>query len=161
MKTMKRLAIIALIFTLPLGYLAAQSGTKKATKKKTAAKPKPAPKKAAKEINWFKGNEDAFEDSVAKWKKPGIVYVYIDNGEACPAFYEKVLLDTDVINYVDSNFAACRVNLAYDSPHAMKFNIDDVPSIVLLDRKGHEMDVLTGYQDKKALRKFLKQGLKK
>jgi thioredoxin-related protein len=71
-----------------------------------------------------------------------------------------VLSDTSIVNFIDSNFTAYKLDMEYDSPNATKFMIDGVPAIILFDQKGAEMAVLQGYHDAKEFRKFLKQRLR-
>ena len=56
---------------------------------------------------------------------------------------------------------AYKVNMEFDSHNAIKFDIDGVPDVVLLDKNAASMAVLKGYCDSKEFRKFLKQRLKK
>jgi thioredoxin-related protein len=117
--------------------------------------------KAVKEIHWVQGKEPDFEDSVRKYKKPAFIYIYIDGWEDVAKFNQNVLADTNIINFVDSNFMAYRVNMEFDSHNAIKFAIDGVPDIVLFDKNAAPMAILKGYQEPKEFRKFLKQRLKK
>jgi thioredoxin-related protein len=162
MKIFTRFSFIALLFILPLaltfGQNAKTPAKKKSTAKKNTAK-KLTPVKAAREIKWFKGQETDFEDSIKKWKKPAFLYIYLDNGDASASFEKTVLKDTGIINFVDSNFVAYKLNLEYDSPNAMKYMIDDVPCVILFGRKGQEIDRITGYEGKADVKKFLKKAL--
>jgi thioredoxin-related protein len=159
MKIIKSFTLIVLLFLLPLHTIFAQNSKPKSTKKATSTKPK-EPVKPLREIHWVSGAEPAFEDSANKYHKPAFLYIYIDNGDGCPAFNKTVLLDTNIINFVDSNFMAYKLNLEYDSPNAMKFLIDDVPAVILFDKRNtKEIGKLEGLHDAKEFRKFLMKAL--
>jgi thioredoxin-like negative regulator of GroEL len=157
----KKIAILFFLMALPLSIIIAQNtGKKKSAKKsakKTAVKKKPVPVKKAKEINWFQGTEIDFENEAHKLRKPAILYIFTDNNEVCTSFYKNVLMDTSIINHVDSNFIAYKLNLEYDSPNAMKYDIDDVPAVILLDRNTQKIDKMEGIHSPVEFKKFLKQ----
>jgi len=160
MKIIKRLSFIVLVLLLPAGAINAQTSKSKKPKKTSETK-KTEPLKPAKEIHWITGAEPAFEDSAYKHHKPAILYVYQDEGEASPAFYKTVLSDTNIINYIDSNFMAYKLDLIYDYPNAMKYMLDDVPAVVLLDRKNTKMiDKMEGLHSVAEFKKFLKQAVR-
>ena len=70
-------------------------------------------------------------------------------------------MDTNIINYVDSNFMAYKLNLLYDWPNAMKFGIGDVPAVILFDRKNtKQIDEMEGFHDAREFKKFLRQAVK-
>ena len=150
---MKKLIFTVLLLALPVSLIFAQGAKHSKTKKNV-------PKTPVKEIHWTEGKEPDFEDSVRKNKTPAFIYIYINGWEDVQKFNQNVLADTSIINFVDSNFVAYKVDMEYDSPNAMKFMIEGVPAIILLDQKGTEMAVLQGYHDAKEFRKFLKQRLK-
>lgn len=164
MKKLQQITYVLLMIALPLGTIIAQNGKtkhvkkskhkKEATKKETDLKPGP-------EIKWFQGKEPDFENEAYKKGKPGIVYVYVEDVPECDAFNNKVLRDSDVVKFVDSNFVAYRVNLEYDWPGAMKFDIDGTPSVVLLDKHCKPIDIMQGMREKEDFMKFLKQAVKK
>jgi thioredoxin-related protein len=162
MKRIRKVIVLLVLIALPLTVIVAQNAkksanTKKTSSKKTKPKKKPTALKMPKEIHWVKGSEIDFEDSAHKVRKPAILYIYVDEGDACPAFYNKVLMDTNIINYVDSNFLAYKLNLEYDSPNAMKYDIDDVPAVILFDRNTQKIDKMEGLHSAAEFKKFLKQ----
>src|ERR1700722_3249937 len=129
MNLIKKIFFVILLTISPLSVVLAQNT--KHPKTKTDAI-----KHAIKEIHWAQGKEPDFEDSVRKYKKPAFIYIYIDGWEDVQKFNQNVFADTSIINFVDSNFMAYKVNMEYDSPNATKFNLDGVPDIILLDKKG-------------------------
>ena len=151
---MKKIIFAAFLISLSVTSLFAQKSKREKVKEE-------APKKPVKEIHWIQGTEPDFEDSVRKYKKPAFVYIYIDGWEDVAKFNQNVLADTNIINFVDSNFMAYKVNMEFDSHNAIKFAIDGVPDIVLFDKSAAPMAVLKGYVEPKEFRKFLKQRLKK
>ena len=150
---MKKFIFTVLLLALPASLIFAQGARHSKTKKT-------APQTPVKEIHWVQGTEPDFEDSVRKNKTPALIYIYISGWEDVQKFNRNVLADTSIINFVDSNFTAYKLDMEYDSPNAMKFMIDGVPAIILLDQNGTEMAVLQGYHDAREFRKFLKQRLK-
>jgi len=153
MKIMKKIIFAIILLNLSASSVFAQKNTHSKAKDEV-------PKKPVKEIHWIDGKEPDFEDSVKKYKKPAFVYVYIDGWEDVARFNQNVLADSNIINFVDSNFMAYKVNMEFDMHNAMKFAIDGVPDVILFDKNAAPMAILKGYQDPKEFRKFLKQRLK-
>ena len=116
--------------------------------------------KVPKSINWFNGTQDAFQDSATRWKKPSFIYIFIDTWDACKGFENNVLTDTNVANFVDSNFVTFKINMEFNPNEAMKFMIDEVPAVILFDKSGKEIDRLQGYHGIAEFRKFLKKAVK-
>jgi len=155
MKSKKNIALVILLMALPLSAVFAQKKSKSDKAKDDK------PKTPVKEIHWVQGKEPDFEDSVRKYKKPAFLYIYIDSWEDVVKFNQNVLADTNVINFVDSNFMAYKVNMEFDMHNAIKFAIDGVPDIILLDKNAAPVGILQGYHDAAEFKKFLKQRLGK
>ena len=153
---LRNVIIACIVMILSSASVALAQKAKKAKNIKTTA-----PKDAVKEIHWASGKEPDFEDTVRKTKKPAFVYIYINGWDEVAKFNQNVLEDSNIVNFVDSNFMAYKVDMEYDSPNGIKFMIDKVPAVILLDQDGKAMANIQGYKDPKEFKKFLKQRLGK
>src|SRR6185437_291475 len=101
---MKKNILIFLLLALPVSQVFAQHARHSKTKKNTLSPP-------VKEIHWVQGTEPDFEDTVRKNKTPAFIYIYINGWEDVQKFNQNVLADTSIINFVDSNFTAYKLDM--------------------------------------------------
>ena len=159
---MKKLLLIfiVLLSALPsFGQKTSNSKTKKAVKKtatNTTAKPA-EPKADTKTIKFFKGEEPKFKVEMRSQSKPGFIFFSHEKSVEANTFEEKVLHDSNIVRYVDSNLLALRVN-GPDYPYVvMGYGLESLPAVILFDRNGREIDRFYGMKSKSEFLAFLKQ----
>ncbi|MGZ5244772.1 MAG: thioredoxin family protein [Bacteroidia bacterium] len=113
-------------------------------------------KSHVKEIKFFQGNLQDFETLLLDKGKPGFVFLYSDGQRESMAM-NRMMEDQSVINYVDSNFLAYKVNVEENPQIALQYGIENVPCLILIDTFRRERDRLYTYRAPQDFRKFLNQ----
>jgi thioredoxin-related protein len=110
-----------------------------------------------KTIKYFKGDDVKFKAEMRSSSKAGFIFFTHEKSVEANTFETKVLHDTGVVKFIDSNLLALRIN-GPDYPYVvMSYGLDNLPAVVLFDRNGREIDRFYGYKDKLEFLKFLKQ----
>lgn len=109
-----------------------------------------------KKITFYEGTLAGFETLLLDKGKPGFVFLYSEGQKGSVAM-QRMMENQDVINYVDSNFLAYKVDVEADPMIALEYGIENVPCIILIDNFRRERDRLYSYRTPHDFRKFLNQ----
>ncbi|RYD69221.1 MAG: thioredoxin [Sphingobacteriales bacterium] len=115
-----------------------------------------AQKKQPKEIKFFQGNLPDFETLLLDKGKPGFVYLYTNGQRDCMAM-NRMLQEKEMVQYVDSNFLAYKVDVEENPMIALQYGVETLPAVILIDNFRRERDRLYNYRSAADFRKFLNQ----
>lgn len=134
---------------IPVKKGASQKNTSTAAAKKAAVRP----------LKFFNGTQNQFENLLRDSSKPGIIYVMTASGWPSQRFEKNVLQDPSIVNLIDSNYYIFKVDAGESPDIVFQNELEDLPTLLLLDRNGRVTDKLQGYTEPDKVKKFLKSGL--
>lgn len=126
------------------------------SKKSSAATAKSSP---GKQIKYFKGTQNQFENRLRDSSKPGIIFVVTANCWQCQKYEDNVLRSPAVLNMIDSSFYIYKVDAGENPDIVFQNELEDIPALLMLDTNGRITDRLEGPAEPDKVKKFLKSGL--
>ncbi|HHO57163.1 MAG TPA: thioredoxin [Thermoplasmatales archaeon] len=96
-------------------------------------------------ITWY-----TYQEGVSKAKssgKPVLVDFYADRCDPCRMMDAYTYTNSKVIDEVNSNFVAVKVDVDTEQSIAYFYNIRLIPTVVYLDSQGNEVYRTIGYRD--------------
>jgi thioredoxin-like negative regulator of GroEL len=136
------------------------SKTKKRTTSSSVKKPAvTANKSSGKQIKYFKGTQNQFENLLRDSSKPGIIFVVTGNCWQCERYENNVLRSQAIINIIDSSYYIYKVDAGENPDIVFQNELNDIPALLMLDTNGRITDRLEGTADADKVKKFLKSGL--
>jgi thioredoxin-like negative regulator of GroEL len=112
-----------------------------------------------KQIKYFKGTQNQFENRLRDSSKPGIIFVVTANCWQCQKYEDNVLRSPQVLNMIDSSFYIYKVDAGENPDIVFQNELEDIPALLMLDTNGRITDRLEGAAEPDKVKKFLKSGL--
>jgi thioredoxin-like negative regulator of GroEL len=115
------------------------------------------PLRAAIPSGWHTNTSEALKLATEK-KQPVLVYFTADWCGPCKAMAAGTLKDKDTLETL-TFFQAAAINIDLNKDLAQQFGVGSVPTFVLLDQAGDELDRTTGYMEAGLFRAWLASGM--
>ncbi len=111
-----------------------------------------AEKSASTQINW---STYAEAEAQSKGDRKYFIYFYTDRCPACVMLKKNTFSNKAVIDYINANYTAIKVNADKDPKLAARFRIQGVPDLRFLSPKGERISSWIGYIGSKRLLSLL------
>src|SRR5688500_17997994 len=122
----------------------------------TKKAPQKTPVKTQKQVNFYESDYVKFSEMLLDSGKPGVIYLYFKAhrpSEQMTSIFEQ----KHIVEMIDSHYYAYRANVREDVELALKYGIQDVPCIILIDKSHREYDRLYGLKSAEEVERFLRQ----
>lgn len=107
-------------------------------------------------IHYFQGTFEQFKGEIIDQEKPGFVLVVSNRNWKSKDLEINLNNDSALVNYIDSNFIAYRVDTEEDYRPILDMRLDDVPALVVYSTGLKMMGAIQGKKDPDGLMKLLK-----
>lgn len=111
-----------------------------------------AEKNISNKINW---STYAEAEAQSKGDRKYFIYFYTDQCPACVMLKKNTFSDKAVIDYINANYTAIKVDAGRDTKLAARFRIQGVPDLRFLSPKGEGISRWIGYIESKRLLSLL------
>jgi thioredoxin-related protein len=105
--------------------------------------PKVTEVSSAKQINWYAYQEGV--DQARRQKKNMVIYFHADWCAFCVHMEKETFTDTVVIEFLNNNAIAVKVDVDQDQRIARQFGVRGLPATFLLLKNGHQIGPMPGF----------------
>jgi hypothetical protein len=110
------------------------------------------------EIKFFNGTLQDFQVAAKDKGVYSVLYLHGDNDDAKQILYDRrVMADTAVVEMLDTAAMVYQFNVNTDYNVALRYQLEDLPALILFDKNGWEISRLYGYRSPAEIVKFLKE----